>query len=410
MRLLAFIACATMALVTVPWFEVLAQSDGDFQGIIEGHITNGTIDGNDVGSVPLSLLVFRRMSQENEIFAQADSEGRFRFEDLAVHSDMRYFVQAGHKGVAYRSPAIQIIPGTPAFTEVTVFDTTRSDADVFIDRASGVFPTIDESIGLIGVLEVVTFVNQGDRTYVGDLFEDTINGGAVRISLPGNALDINLGHGFGPDGFAAIPGGVINKAPLLPGPSEMIYGYAIPYVGTTASLERRYMYTARNVTVLMPNEIGDFSSQQLNYGGPVDVSDKPHTLFTTSDLPAGHFFELKLENLPVFADLSSDGTGFDTILRFIIVGVMAATAAGAVALGVTRHVTREAQTEPDLGSIVLERTDLVASLASIDLKFETGRLGQEEYERERYALKRRLIEISLLLEEETSKAPGGADE
>ena len=160
----------------------------------------------------------------------------------------------------------------------------------------------------------------------------------------------------------------------------------------------------------MPNEIGDFSSQQLNYGGPVDVSDKPHTLFTTSDLPAGHFFELKLENLPVFADLSSDGTGFDTILRFIIVGVMAATAAGAVALGVTRHVTREAQTEPDLGSIVLERTDLVASLASIDLKFETGRLGQEEYERERYALKRRLIEISLLLEEETSKAPGGADE
>ena len=89
---------------------------------------------------------------------------------------------------------------------------------------------------------------------------------------------------------------------------------------------------------------------------------------------------------------------------------MAATAAGAVALGVTRHVTREAQTEPDLGSIVLERTDLVASLASIDLKFETGRLGQEEYERERYALKRRLIEISLLLEEETSKAPGGADE
>ena len=224
MRLLAFIACATMALVTVPWFEVLAQSDGDFQGIIEGHITNGTIDGNDVGSVPLSLLVFRRMSQENEIFAQADSEGRFRFEDLEVHSDMRYFVQAGHKGVAYRSPAIQIIPETPAFTEVTVFDTTRSDADVFIDRASVVFPTIDESIGLIGVLEVVTFVNQGDRTYVGDLFEDTINGGAVRISLPGNALDINLGHGFGPDGCAAIPGGVINKAPLLPGPSEMIYG------------------------------------------------------------------------------------------------------------------------------------------------------------------------------------------
>ena len=92
-------------------------------------------------------------------------------------------------------------------------------------------PSLDENIGLLGVLEIITLQNEGDRTYVGDLFEDPVNGGAARISLPDNALDVNLGHGFGPDGFAAVPGGVINKAPVLPGPSEMIYGYTVPYTG-----------------------------------------------------------------------------------------------------------------------------------------------------------------------------------
>ena len=405
---LAVLVAAVVA-IAAP-LSAQAQSESAFDGVIEGRIVNGTADGDAVGSVPLSLLVFRRMTAENEVFGRSDSEGRFRFDGLEVHSDMRYFVQAGYKDVAYRSPAVQIFPDLPSFTEVNVWETTTSDADVIIDRASVAFPTVDGSVGLVGVLEIVTLINQGDRTYVGDLFEDPENGGAVRVSLPGNALEINLGHGFGPDGFVVVPGGVINKAPLLPGPSEMIYGYAIPYVGTTAALERRYLYNTRNVTVLMPDDVGDFNSSQLDFAGPVDVSGEPHTLFTKSDVPPGQFFELRLSELPVFADLSSSGVDFDTVLRYAAVGILIAIAAGAAALAVTHRVTSEpsAASSSDLNTLAEERAGLIDSLATLDIDFESGRITQDEYDRQRYAGKRRLIDVALLLEEESPPRGAGA--
>ena len=379
-----------------------APSESTFDGVIEGRIVNGTGDGGEPGSAPLSLLTFRRMTREEERFGQADSQGRFRFEGLEVHSDMRYFVQAGYDDVAYRSPAVQIFPGAPSFTEVVAWETTTSDADIVIDRASVAIAALDEEVGLIGVLEIITLDNQGDRTYVGDLFEDPANGGAARISLPANALDVNLGHGFGPDGFTAVPGGVINKAPVLPGESEMIYGYTIPYTGTTAALERRYLYTARSVTVLMPDDLGALNSPQLDAVGPVQVSGEPHTLFTASDLPAGQVFELQLSDLPLFRDLSGSGLDFDTALRYAAVAVLGLIAAGAAALLLRRRRAAAFATPAGPSTptgLARERADLVESLAALDSSFAAGNVSQEEYERRRYASKRRLVDVSLLMAE-----------
>ena len=376
--------------------------ESTFDGVIEGRIVNGTEDGGEAGSAPLSLLTFRRMTREEERFGQADSQGRFRFEGLEVHSDMRYFVQAGYGDVAYRSPAVQIFPDAPSFTEVVAWETTTSDADIVIDRASVAIAALDEEVGLIGILEVVTLENQGDRTYVGDLFEDPESGGAARISLPANALDVNLGHGFGPDGFAAVPGGVINKAPVLPGPSEMIYGYTIPYTGTTAALERRYLYTARSVTVLMPDDLGALSSPQLEAIGPVEVSGEPHTLFIASDLPAGQVFELQLSELPLFRDLSGGGLQFDTALRYAAVATLGLIAAGAVALFLRRRGAPAFSTATVTSTptgLARERTDLVEALAGLDADFAAGRVPQAEYDRRRYAGKRRLVDVTLLMAE-----------
>ena len=378
-----------------------AAAESTFDGVIEGRIVNGTEDGGEAGSAPLSLLTFRRMTREEERFGQADSQGRFRFEGLEVHSDMRYFVQAGYGDVAYRSPAVQIFPDAPSFTEVVAWETTTSDADIVIDRASVAIAALDEDVGLIGILEVVTLENQGDRTYVGDLFEDPESGGAARISLPANALDVNLGHGFGPDGFAAVPGGVINKAPVLPGPSEMIYGYTIPYTGTTAALERRYLYTARSVTVLMPDDLGALSSPQLEAIGPVEVSGEPHTLFTASDLPAGQVFELQLSELPLFRDLSGGGLQFDTALRYAAVAALGLIAAGAL-LFVLRRRSGGGLSAPIAAgpsALARERTDLVEALAGLDADFAAGRVPQAEYDRRRYAGKRRLVDVTLLMAE-----------
>ena len=379
-----------------------AAAESTFDGVIEGRIVNATEGGGEAGSAPLSLLTFRRMTREEERFGQADSQGRFHFEGLEVHSDMRYFVQAGYQDVAYRSPAVQIFPGAPSFTEVVVWETTTSDADIVIERASVAIPSLDENIGLLGVLEIITLQNEGDRTYVGDLFEDPVNGGAARISLPDNALDVNLGHGFGPDGFAAVPGGVINKAPVLPGPSEMIYGYTVAYTGTTAALERRYLYTARSVTVLMPDDVGALNSPQLEAVGPVEVSGEPHTLFTASDLPAGQVFELRLSDLPLFRDLSGGGLDFDSALRYVAVAVLGLVAAGALALALRRRAGAGLAADLNAAApsaLARERAGLVESLAALDAGFAAGQVPQAEYDRRRYAGKRRLVDVTLLLAE-----------
>ena len=382
-------------------------------GVIEGRVVQGTAGEEEIGRTPLLLQKWRgetgeegvpdtALSLESEKLSATDGQGFFRFEGLEADPAVRYVVQAGYREIAYRSGPIRIENGLGS-AEVSVFETTDSDQLVSIRRASVALPSVDEESGLLGVLEIISFRNAGDRTFVGDLLSNPEDGGVVRIPLPPNAVEVNLGHGFGPDGFSTFDGGVINKAPLLPGESEMIVAYAVPYIETTAGLEKRYFYRVDNVTVLIPERVGLVVSPHLDEVGLVDIEGTPNILLTGEGLRAGESFRLTVSELPRFASAGGGGVAFDTALRGAAIGMMAVVAVGAMLYGYRRRgrrVVEAGAAVAEAGALEREHGDLVTSIAQLDDDYEAGLISKESHELARYGRKRRLVDVLLLLREQ----------
>lgn len=381
-----------------------AVVDAQNTGIIEGRIVNGTAGGPAIGSVPVSLLKFRRMTQEGEALGRTDAQGRFRFEGLEVDGDVRYFVQAGYEDVAYRSTVVDLNQG-PGNVEVTVYETATTPDAVSIRRASIAVPQVDSSMGVIAVLEIVTFVNSADRTYVGNLFMDASNGGVLRIPLPEDAFDVNIGHGFGPEGVRPAPGGMISLTPLPPGEQELVYTYGIPYTETKTALRKLYAYPVKSVTVLVPASGPQVSAQNLETIGPVDISGTSNILMTGSGLKPGDVLTLNITGLPRFAAINrGGGPSLDTALRGTAVALLALVVIAAVAYA---RIIRRRRLAPagvaDLGELERERKSLVASLADLEEQKALGRVTEDEYERARRRQRGRLTDILLLLNEHSGE-------
>ncbi|MEE9285697.1 MAG: hypothetical protein V3V35_08235 [Dehalococcoidia bacterium] len=401
MRRLVFLALAA----ALAW-PLLVPSGAVAQdvGVIEGRVVNGTPGGPDPGPVPLSLLKFRRMTQESEVFGQADAQGQFRFEGLEVDPDVRYFVQAGYRDVAYRSPAVDLA-GAPGPVEVQVFETTTSDAEISIRRASVAIPRIESEIGLITVLEVVTFVNEGDRTYVGNLFTTLQDGGVVRIPLPASAVDVSLGHGFGPEGVQPALGGMIGQTPFPPGELELVYAYGLPYTETEATLRKLYFYPVRDVTVLVPEGGPQPTSPDLEFQGIVDVGGTPQMLLTRGSMAPGDTFTLRLTNLPRFAAIGDGGISLDSALRYTGVALLFLVVGAVITYTIVARRRRlaPAGVALDLGELERERADLVTSLAELEEAHEGGVIADDEYQRLRRRQRNRLTDVLMLMRESSGE-------
>ena len=384
-------------------------------GVIEGQVLNATPGGEAVGAIPLLVQRWRGQSNqegvpdvslalEAENLISSDDQGRFRIGGLESASNIRYIIQAGFQDVAYRTGPIRVDQG-PASVEITVFETTTDDRDISIRRASIAIPTVDAGQGLVGILELLSFVNAGDRTYVGDLGSDSEQSGVVWIPLPANALDINLGHGFGPDGFTTFDGGVINRAPLLPGETEMIIAYAIPYAETQAFMKKRYLYRVDSMSVLIPEELGRVSSPHLDMIGPVSIDGIPNLLLNGGTIPPGQEVSLTISDLPRFAIPGGDGPSMEAILRIAVIALIAAAAIAIVQYARVQRGQHRALAKASIhlqNSLEDERQALVLNIAQLDADLEAGHIAHADHERLRDQRKQRLIDVLQLLQQQDS--------
>ncbi len=402
-----FVLLAGLAVVAALWAPagVRAQETG----VVEGRVVNATPDGPPIGAIPLTLRTFRRMTQESETLGRTDAQGRFRFEGLEVHPDIRYFVQAGYQNVAYRSRAIDLVR-EPGPVEVSVWETTTADAGIFIRRASIAVPESQPQQGFVTFLEVVTVVNESGRTFVGSLFTDPQAGGSVRLPLPDGVVNVSLGHGFEPDGARAAPGGMIGLAPLPPGEQELVFTYAVPYTETALTLRRLYAYRVDSVQVVLPASGPRAASASLELVGPVDIEGRPHVLLTGGRIAPGDVLALRLSELPRFVSLRDGGPSLDTALRGAVVGAMAVALATALSYAIVVRRRRHPGLPGYVGislagldALERERHELVAALAELEDRRETDRVGQPDYERLRFRQRGRLTDVLMLIREQTGE-------
>ena len=376
---------------------VLAQGPG----VLEGRVVNGTT-GEPVSGADVRVSVFRRMTQITDQRHPAGPEGLYRLEGLPVEPDIRYIVSVQHQGVRYLADAVDPNQGTSS-ADVTVYETTTSSDAVSVLRGSVAVPSIDPQTGLLQVLAVVTFVNRGNRTYVGETPDD--NGtGVLRVPLPRDALDLVLGDGFSPEGPIRTPEGVAGRLPLPPGESVRVFAYKLPYTGPARSVEMRYAYPVERATFVISTELPRPSSDRLTHVETVDINGALNFSLSAEDIGPGEPVVVTLSGLPDIVVPGSGGGGLDTALRGTGIGLLALLLAGSVlyTVGARRRGTA-AIGGGGSGALDQERLSLVKSIAELDERFETGGIAEEHYERLRAGAKQRLMDILMLIREEAGR-------
>lgn len=392
-----------LLLACVVWAPLSGSAQTDTPGLIEGTVVNGTPGGAAVGMIPLHLRKFRGQAELESRDLMTSATGAFRIEGLEVAADLRYFVEAGYRNIAYRSEEIDLTVTNRQPVQVIVYETTDSDLAIGIDTALLEFGTPDQVSGTIDVTERVTYSNAAPATFIGNTQSGSESAHTVVIPLPEGAFNVAIGHGFAPNSAIPFDGGMATTMPIPPGQTTLIYAYKFPYLGTSLAMRRHHPYAVAQLFVLLRNGPVNLGSPTLQDNGTVTFDGNEFKVLSGADLAPNAPFNVALSALPRFSVAGGAGSSVDTVARGLGIGLMALAVAALFVYTVRRRSTAALLTSAAAEELVSERNQLLASIAGLDLARENGTLGTDEHARLRDMQKQRLVDVTLLLREQQAK-------
>ncbi|MFN2389584.1 MAG: carboxypeptidase regulatory-like domain-containing protein [Actinomycetota bacterium] len=379
MRLLAAVL-APAALCALP-----AAAAGARDGVIRGTVINEStgrpqegvrvvlVGGRDDGTVRLTRN------------ATTDARGRYEFADLATGDDRFYALDAHWDGGTFAGGAISI-PDLPRRQPVIdsklhVWDTTTDPTAILI-RRDLLFLTVDE--GDLGVVETVRVVNRSEHAYIG---RGADAGGrdkrpipTLGFAIPSDATDqriiaadidipeiVPTDFGFG--ATVAIP----------PGDTQITFGYRVPGAGGGSfELSRTALYPILDVGVHATPPL-EVLSNRLEDDGRVTIGNTRYRRWSGEEtVDAGDPIQLLA--------IARASVAPNWMAALVPIALALTVLTGFV---VVRR-RRWARQTPAVGTGPTARDALVAELARLDLRYESGELSREQWSVQRKTLKGRV--------------------
>ena len=272
-----------------------AGTSAEHEVAITGRVINGTSGGTDVGKQEVNLHVINAAG-EVDVTRSSTGGGRFRFEEVKVDVGSSYTLTAEYQDVVY---SVGLDPSNleePA--QLMVYDTTSSLEEVRVGADVMLIRGADGSERLVSAFEVVTVVNEGDRTFVPDISEPAqmrflrfsvptgIGGLRVSSDLPGGeVIDV-------PTGFALI-------APVTPGSHQLTFSYTIPYAGSELQLTRSFPMGVETFRLLLERESGVIRDPGfLDALPPAGAEGDTHSAWGSGPLSPGTKLTVGIADLP----------------------------------------------------------------------------------------------------------------
>ncbi len=351
----------------------LAASAGT--GTIQGQLVNGTASGSGVANLEITLKTYLNDKEINSATSQTDEEGNFIFTGVKIELGFKYqaslFFQAGE----YTSERFTFAAEEDtASTTVTVFDATTSAESVRIATAHTIIYAGQDTLD---VKEYFLFVNDSDRTYVGPAMRPEKTG-VLTFLLPPESTGFQLSLGLGivntSDGFA-------ESMPLLPGVREVAFNYQIPYRSGEYVFSPEINYPMDNYNVLIQGSEVQVSSTQLVKEETLTISGNQFQHFSGSDLLPRDTIAVRLSGLS-----GSGGSAFQLFAAGLLVLVFV------VSLGYL-WMKRRTPHVPVAESSVLSQEELLQEIARLDDTFESGKIRENAYRRQRAENKQKLVKM-----------------
>ncbi|MBI2855629.1 MAG: hypothetical protein HYX93_02145 [Chloroflexi bacterium] len=396
---------AAIAVVLVVVFTIPQSATGHGTIVIEGRVVNGT-EGADVPhDLTISLDVLQAGQRVEGMETVTDAGGRFTFGEVRSEEDFLYIISTEYAGAPYMVQGALSVLQEPV--ELAVYESTGSTETLHVRGHTLVVNAADSRDRVMNSLELVTLENSGDRTFVPDIARDGPMS-LLRFSLPDGATALDVQSSLSGGQLIQVDVGFAISAPVPPGSHEIIYAYRSPYDGGKKSFSHSFPFGADTFRVLVLDGVGKARGPGLELMEPLVLGERGYQRLEAHDLGAGTALTVELFGLPRpslwqrWTDIVS-GKGFARV-------VIPATFGLALLALMSYVLTRQNRTTVAYQGALPsgQRSELLEAMAQMDDRFQRGELEEEDYIRERQALKERLLRLeSVVPSADSSESTGG---
>ncbi|MBI4304601.1 MAG: hypothetical protein HY665_09740 [Chloroflexi bacterium] len=349
-------------------------------GIVEGQLVNGTKGGSSVAGQDITLITTLKGTESGSSTTKTDAEGRFAFEGLSTEPDSAYAMSVTFQQAVYTTESFSLSSNeTTKSIVLDVFDSTTSAEVIKIQAAHTVVYVEADSLQ---VLEFASFINEGDRTYIGSR-ESTVVAGrreTLQFFLPEDVTDFQPMAGLVDYRISQTQDGFVDTVPVMPGTKEVVYTYKVDYRSGSYTFSRPVAYPTASYNFLVEGTDIRLTSDRLATQEPFYIREAPYSHLSGSNLSPGDTIAVQFSGLPRTSKLGA----FTWVpLTIVVLGIV-------LAFGylILRKRSRPALPE---GGVEGDPQELLAELARLDDDFESGKINEKAYRRLRSAKKKRLV-------------------
>lgn len=289
-------------------------------GVVEGQVLNGSADSAPVAGLPVTLWIYTTEETEDSLKTITDSEGRFRFEDIATEG-RAYTLEAQYQGVTYESEVVAFAQGDNVLSQsLIVYEPTTSSELISVERGHLI---VVLQPGTIYVQEVQVFSNAGSMAYVGASGEE----GSTTLSfpLPEDASELQLVEGLRECCVVETGEGFASTRPLLPGSTQLVFSYQLRHDSSTYDFLREIAYPVTSLDVLITDVGAEVTAPGLTPAEPLSLQGKDYLHLTAENLTPADDVVLRFTNLPTGAmpEPPTSPTAMPSLLVWSVLGAIA---------------------------------------------------------------------------------------
>ena len=381
---------------------------------ITGRVVNGTAGEIAPADLEVTLHVIGNSGELDIFAATTDDDGRFWFQVTGTGGDVVYAVTTSYQDVSYSRNLTSSALAEPV--ELTVYETTddvgviQVDADVLLVRGA------DGDKSSLLAFEVLSLMNDGDRTFVPDL-DQPGRMNFLRFSIPTGITDLEVSSDLPGGQIITVGSGFALTAPVTPGSHQVAYTYRMPYTGTGVNLPHSFPMGADTFRFLVADTLGSLQDSDLLVSSPlIDEAGEIYRVWEKSDLESGDRVNMEIEGLPQpgllgrLGNSLTDGPylkiGIPSAVGFVLAalllyGVVFRRVEKAAASGAGPESGAEAPAANGPESpLETERRVLVERIARLDDLYERGGMAQSDYAQRRQEMKSQLLRLALAFEGE----------
>lgn len=361
------------------------------EATVRGSVVNGSTDEPPAEGTPVLLRAFTQdLTSTLNMTTTLDAEGNYLFDLTEVPQEWFFQVSVNYDGVDFGSDFGQVsFDVTELDLPVTVFDPTSDPAGLNIQQLHLI---VSFGPDFIQVNELYQVNNEDVAVFVGESGDP--QQGTFVFDLPEGVQQPSFQRGFGgldsfipAQGVISTESGFADTMPLRPGPSSMtmLVSYEMPY-DDGITLSHLVNYGTSRVNLVLPDAGVDLVNMaDWQVAGQTDMGGTSVSTFGQNNLPAGSEVTLVLEGTPRTTG-SSGASLVGGNANELLIGVGAAV----VVIGLAAVTIRRWQANPGQEA---DQEELLQLLADLDDEFEAGEIDEQEYHRERAALKAELAAI-----------------